>query len=384
MGHGAGRKVKNFWSRRVLVTAVAAFVAIVGFEVALVAGSQGYDTPTKVKLNAILHQASPEAAELLWRDHYAKFLFTNPAEIFDAQPRGVSFEDKTRIHVAFLPPDPADRVDCDAISKDGLAVVLIAGQSNAENTTRADDLYSPKSRFYNLNIEDGGCYVARQRAIGTTGHGSAFALPLADDLLAKGLFRNVLIVPIAVGGTYIEEWRPDGGRYFPRFRKAVQELARHGLEATFVLWQQGEGNAALFRGMTLGLFGDSTNYRPVNPTPALLEAAKLNYQARFYAIAGALRQLGVSAPIFPTISTICGYPRVDATIRAAQLALPDPELGIYAGPDTDEVDFSTRYDACHFDSRGIQIVAQAWTERLTDYLARRRGRALAAARSDHH
>ncbi|UFZ06592.1 hypothetical protein LQG66_09960 [Bradyrhizobium ontarionense] len=66
---------------------------------------------------------------------------------------------------------------------------------------------------------------------------------------------------------------------------------------------------------------------------------------------------------------------MDDTIRSAQQALLDPEWGIYAGPDTDAVDFSTRYDACHFDSRGIQLVAQAWTARIADYLALRKAQA---------
>lgn len=337
--------------------------------------------PLDDKLAELKRDASIPARILLRKDRYARRLFTDPAEILSAEPRGVSFEDRTRIHIGFPQPDPADRVGCDQISREGLAVILIAGQSNAENATRSDDLYRPKSRFYNLNIEDGGCYVAREHALGTTGHGSAFALPLADELLARGLYANVLIVPIAIGGTFIEEWRPDGGRYFQRFRRALDMLARDGLAPTLMLWQQGEGNASPFsRNITFGVFGDGTNHRAVVATPALKAAARLNYENRFYAIVAGLRELGMRAPVFAAVATICGS-HSDPTIRAAQASLPDARWDVYAGPDTDQI--SDRYDLCHFNSSGIQLVAHGWADVIARHLRPPPPDLLVAAAPEH-
>jgi hypothetical protein len=179
----------------------------------------------------------------------------------------------------------------------------------------------------------------------------------------------VLIEPIAIGGTYIEEWRPNGGRYFSRFRRAVDSLAAQQLAPTFVLWQQGEGNAGpLMTEQTFGLFGANANRRPITVTPELREAVRLNYELRFYAIAAGLRELGVRAPIFASVSTVCGYPRSEPSIRAAQQALPDPAWGVYGGPDTDRIAADERHDGCHFNSTGIKEAAHEWTNVIANYL----------------
>lgn len=327
--------------------------------------------PGEAKIAEILHGASLRALGLLLNDAYAEHVYTDPPAIFGAEPRGISFEDKTFVHIGFPTPPPGSEISCDAVPTDRLAVIIVAGQSNAENATRPDDLYQPQRRFYNLNIEDGGCYVAGQHALGTTGHGSSFVLPLADELLGRGMYANVLIVPIAIGGTYIEEWRPDGGRYFERFERAIAMLERHHLPPSFIVWQHGEANAGpLMRDVTFGLFGDSQGARVLHPWPALREAAALNYRLRFHAIVRRLREMGVAAPILASVSTTCAYDRTEPSIRAAQQALADPAWGVYVGADTDALPFGDRYDGCHFSGRGIVDVASLWVARLADVSAR--------------
>lgn len=321
--------------------------------------------PLEAKLASLTRDARPKTQGLLIDDAYAREIFTDPAAILDSRPRGVSADDDTPVHVGFIPPMPAARIGCEEIPTDRLAVILLAGQSNAENSTPATDLYVPQQRFYNLNIEDGGCYVAGTHAFGTTGHGSSFVLPLADELLANRAYANVLVVPIAVGGTYIEEWRPDGGRYFGRFERAIGLLAGYRLAPTFILWQHGEGNALpVMRHLTIGLFGDGRGARPFLPWPALREAVSLNYQLRFYSMVGRLRAMGVTAPILASVSTTCGYERTEPSIRAAQQALADPAWGVHPGVDTDAIPYSERYDGCHFGLPGIRDVAKRWAARL--------------------
>jgi hypothetical protein len=322
------------------------------------------------KMAPFMERASPEVRKLLDDDAYADLLFTDRAAIFGSDVRDPLVEDRSRsaTHDRIGSAVPTgDQFPCDHIPRDGLAVLLIAGQSNAHNTTQPNDLYFPHRPFFNLNINDGQCYLAGAQALGTTGEGSAFALPLGDELIDSGLFAQVLIVPIAIGGTYIEEWRPDGGRYFARFERAIRQLAALQLAPTFVLWHQGEGNAGpLITKKTFGLFGANFNHRPVEITPDLREAAKLGYMRHFFNIVARLRALGVSAPVMPAVVTICGTRISEPAIRAAQESLPDSTWGIYQGPNTDMIDLTARYDFCHFNSRGIQLVARQWSRLIRD------------------
>ena len=319
-------------------------------------------------MRPLLRELTPGARALFDGNSYARILFTDPEDMLAS---AAASRNAARLaHRDIFPiPNTSDRVDCNSIPVKEMAVVIIAGQSNGHNSTKPNDLYRPKTKFYNLNVEDGNCYVAREHALGTTGQGSAFALPLGDELIISGRYLQALIVPIAIGGSVIEEWRPDGGRYFPRFERALQLLASHRLSPTFILWHQGEANAVpLAYGITYGLFSAPAARRKLIVTPDLRRAAQLGYAAHFYAMVARLRQLGVQAPIFPAVATICGEPTPEPAIQAAQKILPDPKWGIFPGPDTDGLDFTSRHDRCHFDARGIQLMSKAWMSVLADYM----------------
>jgi hypothetical protein len=317
----------------------------------------------------------PRAAALLEHDAYTDILFTDAKAILDSGHPLADKSDLARLGMQSQDQSSqynmskGEEVSCTGLKSDHLAVVVIAGQSNAGNVSRTDDLYVPRHVFFNLNVYDGKCYVAGSIALGANGYGSSFVLPLADDLLDTGLYSSVLIAPIPVNGSYIEEWRPDGGRYFRRFVRVLDQLRGAGLNPTFLLWHQGEGNAApLNTHWTIGLFGSGENHRPIDVTADLREAARLGYIRHFYEIVAALRKIGMEAPVFPAIATICGHPNIEPSIRAAQMSLPDDAWGIESGPDTDQIDFATRYDRCHFSVRGQAIVARDFVTKLTEFL----------------
>jgi hypothetical protein len=221
-------------------------------------------------------------------------------------------------------------------------------------------LYHPRHLFFNLDVDapwGQDCFAGGEHAYGTGSDGSAFILPLADDLLDSRLYRNVLIVPIAVGGTYIEEWRADGGRYFPRFERAIKALQGYGLTPTAVLWHQGEGNATpLVSGHSIGRGGSLADTRAFLVTPQLKAAAQAGYVRLFW-----------GAPIFVARATTCGFKGAESAISAAQSELPDPRLGIVAGPDTDLYGDRYRLDRCHFNAEGIRLVASAFAMSISAF-----------------
>ncbi|MDB5568301.1 MAG: putative protein of unknown function acetylesterase [Tardiphaga sp.] len=260
---------------------------------------------------------------------------------------------------------------CDKIPREGLAVLLTAGQSNISNTGAPDQntkqLYQPHNVFYNFNRFDGKCYIARNPALGTPGDGENVAVRLGDDLIDRKIYKNVLIAPIAIGGTYLEEWRPRGGKYFEIVLAAIAGLRDYNLEPTAILWHQGEFNALAFA--TNGA-EDGTK---LNVTTPMKEAGRLSYIRNYLEIIAGIRAADVGAPIFIATATLCGA-GPDEIIRSAQASVPNPSLGVYPGPDTDLIGVSMRPDRCHMTHTGTDQHARMWADRLADYSASHSGR----------
>jgi hypothetical protein len=245
-------------------------------------------------------------------------------------------------------------------------VLLTAGQSNIANTGAPDGaaktLYQPHNVFYNFNQFDGKCYVAQNPALGTSGDGENVAVRLGDELIDRKIYQNVLIAPIAISGTYLEEWRPRGGKYFEVVLSAVAELRELDLEPTGILWHQGEFNALAF---TANTAEDAT---PLTITTPIREAARLSYIRNYLEIIAGLRAADVGAPIFVATATRCGGGQ-DEIIRSAQMSIPNPTLGLYAGPDTDLIGPSMRSDGCHMTHAGTNRHARMWADKLAELRA---------------
>jgi len=254
---------------------------------------------------------------------------------------------------------------CERIPRQGLGVLLTVGQSNISNTgapAAGAKLYKPHNVFYNFNLFDGKCYIAQNPALGTGGDGENVAVRLGDELIDRKIYQNVLIAPVAIGGTYLEEWRARGGKYFEVMLSALAGLRDYDIEPTGVLWHQGEFNAFAF---TTNGAEDGTQLTITTP---IREAARLSYIRNYLEIVAGLRAADVSAPIFVATATRCGGGQ-DEIIRSAQMSIPTPTLGVYAGPDTDLIGPSMRYDGCHMSHAGTNQHATMWADRLSELRA---------------
>ncbi|MBS0534407.1 MAG: hypothetical protein JSR72_10155 [Proteobacteria bacterium] len=221
------------------------------------------------------------------------------------------------------------------------AAFLIFGQSNGANS--GAECYTPKHRVFNFNLFDGHCYVAQDPLLGCTESRGNVMTRMADMAIERGLFDSVLLAPIGVGGSRIEEWTPGGVRH-RRLQVAIERARERQITFTHLLWHQGESNAR----------ADGNGER---------------YAACLRQIHASLRRYGVAAPLFVAQATVCRSPPNEA-IRAAQRAVVDPALGIVAGPDTDTIGPEHRFDECHMTASGLVRHAELWTNVLSDYEAR--------------
>ncbi len=224
------------------------------------------------------------------------------------------------------------------------AVLLAFGQSNSANAAR--DRYVPIHEIVNFNPHDGKCYRAEDPLLGPDGFAGAVWGRVADELVHAGLYRQVLIAPIGIGGTELARWVP-GGDLHMRVEATAGRLAGLGIRPTHVVWHQGESDV---------FAGTST------------EA----YTSQFTALAASLETLGIDAPVFPAVATRC-YFREDMEveyadsaerIRVAQQGLPELP-NVFPGPDTDTISGDQfRPDGCHFTAKGIAAHARLWVEAL--------------------
>ncbi|MBV8797619.1 MAG: hypothetical protein JO136_21990 [Hyphomicrobiales bacterium] len=218
------------------------------------------------------------------------------------------------------------------------AVLLIAGQSNAANAAAQRH----ETRYPNrvLNFMSGRCYAAASPLLGSNGFAGEPWTLMADELIDAGAFDHVILAPVAVGGSTVEQWAK-GGALNTSMIPLIQDLVTH-YRVTHVLWHQGESDFAL------------------KTDPA-------RYKEELLSFAETLRANAVDAKIFVSTATRClpGWSEPNA-IQAAQHALAASGPGFGVGIDTDNLlSAQDRYDDCHMADRGEMKTAKAWAAILT-------------------
>ena len=212
-------------------------------------------------------------------------------------------------------------------------VLVTGGQSNAANT-----LPTPVGPLPGVfTFFDGACYATRDPVLGATGTNGSLWTQLGGAVEAA-TGRPVLFVHGAAGGSTYADWLDPRSGYLARLTDRVGALRAAGYEPDWILWHQGETDAAA-RVVDVGTLGDEI----AQVGHRLLDAAP---EARLY--------------LFQT-SRCVGDMRAEgrAEVREAQAAaaraLPRTQLGI----STDELGREERFDGCHFNSRGRDAIVEA-------------------------
>ena len=227
-------------------------------------------------------------------------------------------------------------------------VIVLLGQSNAANFCGGK--YIARCDVANFSLYDGKCYHAADPLVGASGDGGNFATRLGDILVSRGLAKRVVLAPIAMGNTRIEDWAR-GGTFHRRILVLIRRLYEAELTPDFILWQQGEGNAS-----DRDLGGQ-------------------RYQRRLLEIVQTFRDYGISAPFMIAQCTVCGKPHPNPitrvarafwrrNIRAGQRRAAECGMGTYLGPDTDLIGYEDRFDCCHMGESGAQKQAEMWADAI--------------------
>lgn len=213
-------------------------------------------------------------------------------------------------------------------------VFITAGQSNAANAGGA--LTTPRDPRVCARTEEGWRFAADPQPIANGEGGSPW--PALGDLLAARFDVPIGFVSVAVGGTYVDQWRPasrDG--LYQRLVFATDTVGPHGARA--LLWHQGESDA---------LFGTSTEayFRQLREVITSLRAD-----------AGWEIPWGVAQVAFvPDLA-----PAPQAAVRQGQDQVIAQVPGVFEGPLTDDlIGPQWRYDGIHFNEEGLREHAARW------------------------
>lgn len=219
-------------------------------------------------------------------------------------------------------------------------VIMVAGQSNACSVGPTP--YTPTSSLvHNLNIYDGGVYrmkdaplgCSQTPIIGNTIPAGTWLGRLGDKLIAASVAARVIMVPVAMAGSYIRDHDPTGTQpnNYQRIKVGLLRCADRGYTPDAIIWMQGEGDNV----------GGTT---------------QSVYQTALAAIIAQSRTDGYAGPWFVN-KTTWNAGAASSTIQAAQAAIVNHTLGIWAGANTDAYNNTFRQDLCHFTDTGMDNVA---------------------------
>ena len=223
----------------------------------------------------------------------------------------------------------------------GVMICLAFGQSNAGNYGNGE--YVCKNEVY--NYYKGKLYKAKEPLLGPDGGGSSVWTRLADMLIDSGLYKKVIIVPCAIGGTAVQCWSEGPCR--DKLIKTLDYLQKDKIKLTHIFWGQGES--------------DNVN-----------NTSTIQYKTRLKEVIKIIRDRNYDAPFYVSITSYFPYNNdnlngIDTDITNAQIELIKDEKLVRRGPNTDSLNLAYyRADAVHFTEKGLDVLASKWFERIKE------------------
>ena len=158
---------------------------------------------------------------------------------------------------------------------------------------------------------------------------------LGTKLIQSGLYRTVILISVAVGGSSVHRWAAGGD--LNTTMVAVIQAAKARYTITGVLWDQGA-------------------------TDFTLRTPEGQYRSDLKSLIDTIRAQGVRAPFFITRCSFGGEDWSENNpVSRAQASLANSKHAIFDGPNTDhDVTPFDRYDGSHFSASGQQKYTVAW------------------------
>jgi len=228
-------------------------------------------------------------------------------------------------------------VTCSPMSP-GTAVIVVVGQSLSVNSVPT--AYTPaQNNVDQLNIYDGKCYKAQDPLLGINVSGApvtakrgTWMARLADNLVAHGRFDRVIIVPMGVGATTVDQWASDStAPYLKNKINAVAlRMAQAQIPCTAIMWGQGESDT-----------GAGTS--------------QASYAASLHTVIAEFQRAIPACPMLIARESYY-YGSTSSGVVAAQASVVNGTT-VFAGEDVDSIPPAGRYDNTHLNEVGAAMRA---------------------------
>lgn len=218
-------------------------------------------------------------------------------------------------------PDPAQTL-----------TIVTGGQSNAANHLEHRTDTTPADQVYALHA--GRCHIAADPIPGASGaRGSLW--PDLGRRLHAATGRPVLFIAGGIGSTQVGDWLDPRSAYLAALTTRIASARRLGFEPAWIIWHQGEGDAA------------------TNITPARFAAQLTTLTARLLAAAPRARLYLFEATRCTRPRNLPGVP----AFRNAQRHVAAANPRLVNGMNTDTLDARYRWDGCHFNDAGREVIS---------------------------
>lgn len=230
--------------------------------------------------------------------------------------------------------------------------IVFLGQSTNNNCVPGRLAVKNERNIFNLSLAHpmrSRIFQAKEPLLVSDVQEGHHGMDIADALLAGGYCDNVILTPVACGGSFVADYSPNGGISHADTRRAGVLSYRIGLAArsiayarlshipTIVDWQQGEWDS--------------------DDVPTSHD----HYKAALSSIISECKRVGLLRQGNVMFINQCTRPTNPATsrepIRLAQREVTDGDL-ILQGPDIDLISAEYRYDGTHFNRAGAARQAE--------------------------
>jgi hypothetical protein len=226
------------------------------------------------------------------------------------------------------------------------------GQSNIANRVVRSELVKSISNVYMWDWTDGKCYPYSEPLVGTDGANEGNLLSdMVFNLRERGVAQNILIAPMARGGSSVFFWYKGRQKYrLDEFLRKSKEL---NLDFDYWIWLQGETDAMpeLYLPHKNIAFGN--NRGEVNSF----------YERALNSVFDKIKSVYPSALFGVSITSKCQN-NGNYYVRYAQTNIIQERLDTFLTMDTDTLGDDYRSDGCHFNQSGAKIIGAAISESI--------------------
>jgi hypothetical protein len=230
--------------------------------------------------------------------------------------------------------DNSDRIEYDVTDLQKPLVILIYGQSNVANTVSQKSQTSlPIFNFYK-----GKLYRAKDPLLGATGKLGSLWIDASKKLLKTSDYKEIILVNNARNNSSIKDWSPRG-KFYKTLNDSYHQLTKLRLAPHLIVFGQGERDS-------------------------IDNMSSQNYELYLQDLYNNIQSIHGNKPFLISLSSRCYAYLPNNNIRQVQIKLINDYPSVFQGPDTDSFNESYRYDGCHFNKLGKQVISHVWATKI--------------------